>query len=87
MLAENLLLSSSEALDDLAVLIQDRLFLPQTNASGLTQQRNGENMGGDYYLFETFGIEILLLRNARDSQVEDDSNWKYYLTIDEALPG
>jgi hypothetical protein len=81
------LLNTDLALDDLALQLREVLALPNENASGLSQKRYGVNRGGDYYLFETLGLEVFLMKNCGETQLSDDPAWRYHLTLDTSVSG
>ena len=35
-------------------------------------------MGGEYYLFEIFGLSLTLLNNKGEVQIPERSDWPYY---------
>lgn len=86
-MVDAVLLKADVALDALAIIVRKLLSLCEVNASGLSQERYGVNRGGNYYLFETLGLEVLLMANAGESQLCDDVKWEHHLTIDVGTPG
>jgi len=69
------------AFDALAQTLRETLNLPDRNRLpyALDQKRHGSNRGGDYYLFEAFGLELNLLRNAGEVAVPERAECPYYL--------
>jgi len=69
------------AFDALAQTLREILNLPDRNrlSYALDQKRHGSNRGGDYYLFEAFGLELNLLRNAGEVAVPERAECLYYL--------
>jgi len=46
------------------------------------QRRHSENRGGEYYLFEVFGLTLVLIRNADDGLIPERKDWPYYVVIE-----
>ncbi len=69
------------ALDDLAGKLRAALNLPDRNQTPYqhAQRRVGENRGGDYYLFEAFGLSLYLLHNSGEVAIPERSECAYYL--------
>ncbi len=69
------------SLDALAKTLRETLNLPDHNRLPYArdQKRHGRNRGGDYYLFEAFGLELNLLRNAGEAAVPEHADCSYYL--------
>jgi len=69
------------AFDALAQTLRETLNLPDRNRLpyAVEQKRHGANRGGDYYLFEAFGLELNLLRNAGEVAVPERAGCPYYL--------
>jgi len=69
------------ALEALAQQLRETLNLPDRNRTPSvgSQKRYGVNRGGDYFLFETFGLELNLLRNAGEAAIPERANYSYYL--------
>ena len=70
------------SLHDLAVYLRGKLNIPNKNISQLEQFRYGLNIGGgEYYLFEFFGLELNLIMNQGEVLEEDYKEYQYYLYI------
>ncbi len=70
------------SLEDLAEKIRTILNASTTNR--LTkgpQRRYGENLGGEYFLIECFGLEIHLISNKGGVEIEGYSEYEYYLMV------
>ena len=69
------------AFDALAQTLRETLNLPDRNRLpyAVEQKRHGTNRGGDYYLFEAFGLELNLLRNTGEVAVPERAGCPYYL--------
>ena len=47
----------------------------------------GANFGGDYYLFEAFGLELYLLKNGGEAAISEHPECSHYLYAEaEAFP-
>jgi hypothetical protein len=86
MAVECLLIKSDLGLVSVADTLCQLLALPDKNASGLLRLRDSENRGGQYCLFEVLGLQIFLLRNTGESRICEDTQWGYYLDIDNGVP-
>lgn len=69
------------AFDALAQTLRETLNLPDRNRlpHAVDQKRHGRNRGGDYYLFEAFGLELNLLHNAGEVSIPERAECPYYL--------
>jgi hypothetical protein len=45
------------------------------------QRRDSMNRGGRYFLFEVFGLEILLVQNLGEAHIPERSAWPFYLAV------
>ena len=68
-------------LDALAETLRRALNLPEQNRTPYQkeQKRVGANFGGEYYLFEGFGLELYLLHNGGEAAVPERAECRYYL--------
>jgi hypothetical protein len=73
--------------DALAQTLRETLNLPDRNRLpyAIDQKRHGSNRGGDYYLFEAFGLELNLLRNIGEVAVPERAEYPYYLFAEASL--
>jgi hypothetical protein len=69
-------------LDALADRLRRVLNLPEQNRTVYQkeQKRVGANFGGDYYLFEAFGLELYLLQNGGEAAVPERAECRFYLS-------
>lgn len=76
-------------IDEVASIIATAINVAPTNRSlhQRVQRRESLNRGGTYFLFETFGLELLLLQNLGEVQIPDRSEWNYYLLVASADAG
>ncbi|HEY1717242.1 MAG TPA: hypothetical protein VGH42_02985 [Verrucomicrobiae bacterium] len=66
-------------LEELATAIRKILNIPTTNRSRIVQARDGLNIGGgQYFYFETFGLELFLIRNAGEVLVPEMADYNFY---------
>lgn len=74
--------NSDLSLEEIAVRLKKILNAKDTNvyAKG-PQLRYGDNYGGEYYLIECIGLEIIIIENTDDALVEDHEAFKFYLLI------
>lgn len=74
--------------DALAQRLREILNIPDRNITPYLaqQKRESVNMGGEYYLFEVFGLELKLLRNVGEVEIAERSGWPHYLFIDMEAP-
>jgi hypothetical protein len=77
---------TSMGLENFALWLRDLLNLPLVNKSPyqIEQQRYSLNHGGDYYLFEVLGVELLLLRNHGEVEVPEYGDYYLYLLVQSA---
>lgn len=70
-------------LDALAQRLRELLNIPAQNRSPhqREQKRIGANMGGDYFLFEIFGLTLTLLKNSGEIEIPERKDWPYYLLV------
>ena len=68
-------------LDAMAETLRRALNIPPHNATPhlREQKRFGMNRGGEYYLFEAFGVQWLLLSNKGETRIEERPNAAFYL--------
>jgi hypothetical protein len=45
------------------------------------QSRQSANFGGEYYLFEVFGVTLTLVRNRGEVEVPERKDWSYYVIV------
>ncbi len=45
------------------------------------QRRQSANFGGEYYLFEVFGVTLTLVRNQGEVEVPERTAWPYYVIV------
>ena len=71
------------SLDALAQRLRELLNIPLQNKSPYQreQKRIGANMGGDYFLFEIFGLTLTLLNNSGEVEILERRDWPYYLLV------
>lgn len=74
--------------DTLAQRIREAMNIPERNRAAyhVHQKRESMNMGGEYYLFEVFGLTLKLLRNAGEVEITERLDWPYYLFVDMEPP-
>jgi hypothetical protein len=79
-------LRGESSLDSLAERLRELLNIPRQNRTPYQreQKREGANMGGEYFLFEIFGLSLTLLNNTGEVQIPERQDWPYYvfLTVD-----
>jgi hypothetical protein len=80
-LIANVYLKFEGSLNDLALYLRSKLNIAENNLSGLEQYRYGLNRGGEYYLFEFFGMELILIINKGEVLEENYEEYQYYLVI------
>ena len=66
-----LLVKSDLALNEFACRLREILNIPESNRtrSRAEQRRYGVNRGGEYYLFESLGLWLLLIRNQGETEI------------------
>ena len=71
------------SLDSLAERLRELLNIPPQNKSSYCrdQKRYGVNRGGEYYLFETFGLELILINNKGEVEMPERADWPYYAVL------
>lgn len=74
-------LKTTLPLEEVAGTIRRALNLTATNrtAHQVDQARYGLNLGGHYFLFETWGVELLLLANRGETEVPEMPDYPFYL--------
>lgn len=72
------------SLEDLAKRLRDAMNIPEMNKKPyhVEQKRDGINMGGEYYLLETFGLNLTLLRNAGEAELPEWQEWAHYIFVE-----
>jgi hypothetical protein len=83
-----LFLKTDLPLDDLVQRLREILNIPDRNRSPFQsiQERNSANLGGAYYLFESLGLELQLVRNEGEGEIPGWSDFRYYITLRESVP-
>lgn len=78
-----LFIKSDLALDDFALRLREILNLPESNRTSyhVHQRRYGVNRGGEYYLFDVLGLELLLIRNQGEVEIPERAEYPYYLIV------
>lgn len=73
-------------LDQLAKKVSNILNIAPENRSSyqLEQRRESQNKGGTYYLFEVFGVELIVLQNNGEVQIPERRGWPYYIFLNGA---
>lgn len=72
-----------EDIDSFAEFLRHLLNLADENQSPhqREQRRDGANYGGLYYLFEVFGIELILLSNVEEVMIPERFDYALYLIV------
>ncbi|AKP53753.1 hypothetical protein [Cyclobacterium amurskyense] len=78
-----LYIQSIEHLDDFADRLRKIINISTTNPTPelIDQKRYGLNYGGEYYAFECFGLEIMLVRNEGEVGDSDYEDYQFYLEV------
>ena|SRR5207249_2359924 len=76
-------------LHELAQQLREILNIPDRNRSpnwlDPSQWRYSDNLGGEYYLFEVFGLLLKLIRNeGEEAGIPERSEYSYYILVDTA---
>lgn len=76
-------IKTEEGFDQLGQRLQSLLNVAAQNRTrGQNEQkRYGINFGGNYYLFEGFGLELYLLQNEGEIEYEEYAQWPYYIEV------
>ena len=76
-------LRGESSLEALAQRLRELLNIPLENKTSYQreQKRTGVNMGGEYFLFEIFGLTLTLLTNSGEVQIPERPDWPYYLLV------
>ena len=71
------------SLDSLSERLRELLNIPSQNKESYHrgQKRYGVNMGGEYYLFEIFGLTLRVLANKGEVEIPERADWPYYAFI------
>lgn len=78
-----ILLKSNLEMEHFAKRLAFELDLPYEESPRLSELRYGVNCGGHYHVFRMIGVELVLMRNAGESRIHNDTNWTYYLSLRE----
>ncbi len=81
-------IKTRKGFSELAQQIKTIINVRDQNCSGpiFGQNRDSLGRGGEYYVFECFGVLVYLLNNADDEEneifVEEKVDWPYYLYLE-----
>lgn len=75
-------IDTSLSLEQIAFELKKLLNARDTNIhSAGPQLRYGDNYGGEYYLIECMGLEVIIIENTDDALIDEYGDYKFYLLI------
>ncbi|HPH37714.1 MAG TPA: hypothetical protein PL108_08645 [Sediminibacterium sp.] len=81
--SHNIFVKSDISLDEFAIFFRKicNIGIKNVTTFQLSQKRYGENYGGDYYLFESLGMEFYLVHNKGEMLEDEFEKYPYYLIL------
>jgi len=77
-------IKSEESLGFLAGVLKKHLNIADSNITEYQRDQKRESLsyGGEYFLFEVFGIELKLVRNVGEAKITERADCGYYVIVE-----